>query len=124
MTRAPAIGLLVVAYPSLAAARRAARSLVREGTLACATVVGGATAFYRWEGRFFEERSALLLGKCPWRGIRRVTARVKVSHPDRVPEILALRVGHAWPSYATWVVDVWDQGAKPRRRRPARKVGS
>ena len=98
-----AVALILAAYPRRAAATRAAKSLVRDGVLACATVHAGATAHYRWEGRPFAEPSVILWGKCAWSRSRAAVAALKATHPDRVPEILAIRVAHAWPAYAAWV---------------------
>ena len=97
------IALILAAYPNRASAARSARALVRSGALACATVATGATAFYRWEGKYFEEGSVLLWGKVAWRRAGKAVEALRVSHPDRVPEILALRVGKALPAYAAWV---------------------
>ena len=97
------LALILAAYPNRASAARSARALVRSGALACATVEAGATAFYRWEGKFFEGRSVLLWGKVAWRRAGKAVAAVKEAHPDRVPEILAIRVDRALPAYAAWV---------------------
>src|SRR4029078_5074344 len=43
--------VILAAYPRRLAAERAARALVRDGVLACATVTPGARAFYRWKGK-------------------------------------------------------------------------
>ena len=97
------VALILAAYPNRASAARSARSLVRDGALACATVTTGATAFFRWEGKFCEEDSVLLWGKVAWRRAGAAVAALKESHPDRVPEILAFRADKALPAYAAWV---------------------
>ena len=97
------LALIVAAYPNRASAARSARALVREGVLACATVVPGATAFYRWEGRFHEEGSVLLWGKTTRRRAGAAVRAIAARHPDRVPEILTLGVADALPAYAAWV---------------------
>jgi periplasmic divalent cation tolerance protein len=97
------IALILAAYPNRASAARSARALVRSGALACATVATGATAFYRWEGKHVEERSVLLWGKVAWRRAGKAVAALKAAHPDRVPEIVAIRVDKALPAYAAWV---------------------
>lgn len=112
------IALILAAYPNRASAARSARSLVRDGTLACATVAAGATAFYRWEGKCLEEGSVLLWGKVAWGRAGDAVAALKEAHPDRVPEILAFRVGKAHPAYAAWVNAA--APSAPKRRSPAR----
>jgi len=100
--RGGAVALLLAAYPRRAAATRAARALVAQGVLACATVAPGARTFYRWEGRFHEAGSVLLWGKTSPRNAATAVKAIRALHPDRVPEILVLRAG-ALPAYAAWV---------------------
>src|SRR5690349_16721179 len=100
--RAPRLAMIVAAYPTRASASRAARALVRNGTLACATVAPGATAFYRWKGRFHEVASVLLYGKTARGRSRAAIKAIATLHPDQVPEILALDVDDAQPAYAAW----------------------
>ncbi|HSQ60493.1 MAG TPA: divalent cation tolerance protein CutA [Acidobacteriota bacterium] len=97
------VAVILAAYPRKAPAARAARALVRDGLLACATVAPGATAFYRWEGRSVEEGSVLLWGKTTLRGAAKAVEAIRALHPDRVPEILVLKTAGALPAYAAWV---------------------
>lgn len=105
------IVLLLAAYPRRADATRAARELVANGLLACATVASGAKAFYRWEGRFHEEASVILWGKTSSRRAASAMKALHSLHPDRVPEILMFRAG-ALPAYAAWVASATK--GKPR----------
>lgn len=95
--------LVLSAYPSRAAAERAARSLVRDRVLACATVVPGGKAFYRWNGREHADPSALLWGKTLGSRASAAVRAIRERHPDTVPEILVLpiRGGHA--PYLEWL---------------------
>lgn len=101
--RKPAVVLLLAAYPGRPAALRAARALVRDGLLACATVHPGATAVYRWKGRRAEERGAILWGKTTAAMAARAVRAVRALHPDEVPEILVLRVAGGHGPYLSWV---------------------
>jgi periplasmic divalent cation tolerance protein len=119
--RTPArVALIVAAYPNRASAARCARQLVRDGTLACATVAAGATAFYRWQGTFHEEPSVLLWGKTAWRRAAAAVAAIAAIHPDRVPEILALEVDKTPAAYAAWVTASSARAATPGRVAAAR----
>ena len=95
--------MILAAYPKRAAAERAARSLVRERLLACATVTPGGRAFYRWEGREHADPSTLLWGKTTRAKAEAAIRAIRESHPDRVPEILVLPIlgGHA--PYLAWL---------------------
>lgn len=97
------VAMIVAAYSTRAAAMRAARELVKVGVLACATVAPGATAFYRWEGKFFQEPSVLLWGKTAASRAGLAVKMIESLHPDRVPEILVLKTAGALPAYAAWV---------------------
>jgi periplasmic divalent cation tolerance protein len=100
----PAV-LILVAYPRRAQAERAARLLVRERVLACATTVPGARAFYHWRGREEAAPSTLLYGKTTAARSREAVRRIRESHPDEVPEILVLDIVGGHPGYLAWVAE-------------------
>lgn len=101
--RPPRAVLILSAYPRRAAAERAARSLVRERILACATVTTSARAFYRWKGRTVAEASALLWGKTTSARTKAAILAIRESHPDQVPEILVLPISGGEPRYLRWL---------------------
>jgi periplasmic divalent cation tolerance protein len=100
--RKPAV-LILAAFPGRPPALRAARALVRDRILACATVQSGATAVYRWKGRRCEERSTLLWGKTTAESADRAVRAIRAIHPDEVAEILVLRVAKGNAPYLDWV---------------------
>jgi len=102
--RAPRAVLILAAYPRLGVAERAARRLVRERVLACATVIA-ARAFYVWEGRLLGELSAVLHGKTTAARAPEALRRIRESHPDKVPEILVVDVAAGDPDYLAWVAE-------------------
>ena len=104
-TRPPRAVLILAAYPRRAAAERAARLLVRGRVLACATVSAPARAFYFWKGREVAEAGALLYGKTTAARARDAIRLIRQSHPDRVPEILVLKIAAGEPTYLAWVAD-------------------
>jgi periplasmic divalent cation tolerance protein len=95
--------MIGAAYPTRAAAERAARVLVRGRVLACATVAPGARAFYRWKGKEHAAPSTILWGKTTRARARAAVRAIRESHPDEVPEILVLPIlgGHA--PYLAWL---------------------
>jgi periplasmic divalent cation tolerance protein len=104
--RAPPRAVIVLAaYPGLRPAGRAARDLVRARVLACATVVPGARAFYRWEGRERADRSVLLIGKTTAVKANAAVKAVLAAHPDRVPEILVLPASGGHAPYLAWLAE-------------------
>ncbi len=102
--------VILAAYPKRAAATRSARSLVRDGVLACASVQPGATAFYRWRGRDVREASTLLWGKTTAALAPRAVEAIRALHPDEVPEILVLRVEGGNARYLAWVAESVGRG--------------
>ena len=100
--RASAV-LILAAYPRRPVAERAARLLVGERVLACATVVPGARAFYTWRGRRHAESSILLYGKTTAARAEEAVRRLRETHPDQVPEILVLEIAGGNPEYLAWV---------------------
>jgi len=100
--RAQAV-LILSAYPSRSAAERAARALVRERTLACATVIPGGRAFYRWNGKDHADPTALLWGKTLASRARAAVKAIRAIHPDTVPEILVLPVRGGHGPYLDWL---------------------
>ncbi len=101
--RAPRAVVILSAYPSRVAAERAARALVRSRAVACATVTPSGRAFYRWDGKERAEPSALLWGKTTASRSRAAVEAIRVSHPDRVPEIMILQVQGGHAPYLAWI---------------------
>ena len=101
--RKPATVVILAAYPGRPPALRAARALVADRLLACATVQPGGTAVYRWKGRRQEERSTLLWGKTTAAMAVRAIRAIRALHPDEVPEILLLPVTGGDARYLAWV---------------------
>ncbi len=97
--------LILVAYPRRAQAERAARLLVRERLLACATTVPGARAVYIWRGREEAGASTLLYGKTTAARSGEAMRRIRDTHPDEIPEILVLDVAGGHPGYLAWVAE-------------------
>lgn len=95
--------LILAAYPKRPAAERAAKLLVGERLLACATILPGARAVYVWRGRRHADPSTILQGKTTAARARDAVRRLRETHPDQVPEILVLDVVGGDPAYLAWV---------------------
>jgi periplasmic divalent cation tolerance protein len=102
-SRRPAAVMILAAYPRRAAAERAARSLIRDRLLACATVTSGARAFYRWRGREHAGPSTLLWGKTTRAKAEDAIRAIRKTHPDEVPEILVLPIQGGHGPYLEWL---------------------
>lgn len=103
--RAPRAVLLLSAYPRRAAAERAARGLVGDGVVACATVVPNGRAHYRWKGVLRADPSALLWAKTTAARARAAVRAIRAGHPDSVPEILVIPVSGGHAPYLAWIAN-------------------
>jgi periplasmic divalent cation tolerance protein len=101
-------GALIVALVTVADAEtgvRLGKQLVEERLAACAQVIPGGTAIYRWEGEVHVDPQTQLLIKTTgarWEALR---TRIVALHADEVPEILALPVADGLPEYLSWAVE-------------------
>jgi periplasmic divalent cation tolerance protein len=90
--------------PDDATAAAIATALVGERLAACVQRLPGMRSTYRWNGAVEQTDEVLLLIKTVADRIPAVFARVQALHPYDVPELLALDVRDASPSYLDWVI--------------------
>lgn len=79
-----------------------AHALVDEALAACVQQLA-VNSVYRWDDSIDSAAETLLLIKTTQARYTALVARLRVSHPYDVPEILALPVAHADPDYTAWV---------------------
>jgi len=91
--------------PSLSAARRLARVLVRERLCACVNIIPGLRSIYRWGGRVRDEGEVLLVLKTSAAQGARLRSRLLALHPYEVPELIAWPARVDVPAYARWLAD-------------------
>jgi periplasmic divalent cation tolerance protein len=102
---APDTGAVVV-LTTLAAEDEAVafvRALLDRRLIACGTVVPGTRSLYRWEGQVADEREAVVLLKTRRDRLADLERAFGELHPYRVPELLALPVGHGLEKYLRWI---------------------
>ncbi len=90
-------------------ARRIGRALVEEGLAACANILPGHTAIYRWEGRVEEAAEAAFVAKTTAARFEALRARVRALHSYALPAILALPAAAGDAEFLDWV----RAGARP-----------
>ena len=98
-------------------AERIGRAAVAARLAACANIIGGVTAFYRWEGKLRRGREAVLILKTSSARLRRLIAKVKQLHSYDCPCIEAIRVDAGFKPYLDWVA----RETTPRRTAKARR---
>ena len=95
--------VVLVTVADAAAGVALGRALVEEELAACAQVMPGGTAIFRWQGEIHADAQTQLLIKTR-RGVwPALQSRILALHDDEVPEILALPVADGLPAYLGWL---------------------
>jgi periplasmic divalent cation tolerance protein len=88
-----------------AAAEPMARALVERRLAACVNLLPKIRSIYRWEGRVEAADEVLMLAKTTVGGYPALETQVRLLHPYKVPEILALRCERGLPDYLGWLAE-------------------
>ena len=102
-------GGLVIIFVTAASEQEAAaisRALVEEGLAACANIIPQIRSLYRWEGKIWDEREALIIIKSREDLFERIRSRVKELHSYEVPEITAIKIDEGDSAYMQWIESV------------------
>jgi periplasmic divalent cation tolerance protein len=105
-----AMGLLYTTWPDRESADHAAETLLQEGLIACANILGEARSVYRWNGEVQRETEIIALLKTSAANAERASGRIAELHPYEEPAILNVainRVGSS-PSFLNWVASQAD----------------
>jgi periplasmic divalent cation tolerance protein len=84
-------------------AARIASSLVEERLAACVQVVGPIVSHYRWRGEVEEEREWQCLAKTTLARYPEVETAIRRLHSYEEPEIIAIPILAASPTYLAWL---------------------
>jgi periplasmic divalent cation tolerance protein len=79
------------------------RSLLEEGLIACANIVGPVSSLFWWQGKIDEENEFLVFMKSHKNLFERLSERVAEIHSYDVPEIIALPIIEGSPPYLDWL---------------------
>lgn len=104
-SRSDSYKTVLVTAPSLAVARKLARSVLEERLAACVSVVPGIESHYRWKGRLEKSREALLILKTTKARLAMLRQRVLELHPYETPEFVVLPIQGGSPAYLAWVAE-------------------
>ena len=86
-----------------AEATRIGRALVEEGLAACANVLPGHTAIYRWEGKLEEGAEAAFLAKTTAARFEALRIRVRALHSYALPCVVAFPAAAGDADFLAWV---------------------
>lgn len=95
--------LILCTCPHASEAETLAELLVEKRLAACVSVVPGMWSTYRWEGRIERAHELLLLIKTTADRFDAVRDCIVSSHPQTVPEVLAVDVFAGFDRYLDWV---------------------
>jgi periplasmic divalent cation tolerance protein len=84
-------------------ARQIGQALVDEKLTACANIVDGMEAIYRWDGNIVHDNETVLIAKTTGGRLEALEARVKALHSYDVPCIVAMPIGFGSPEYLDWI---------------------
>lgn len=84
-------------------ARRIGRMVVEERLAACANLLPGHTAIYRWEGEVREDAESALILKTTASRFEGLRARIRALHSYDLPAILALPAATGDADFLAWV---------------------
>lgn len=114
--------LVLSAYPSRAAAEKAARGVLRAKLAACASLLPQ-TSTYWWRGRLETAEEVLVVYKTAPKTVGALLGRLRASHPYEVPEIAELNVERAEPAYLRYLAETLDPSSLAGPGRPTRRAG-
>lgn len=84
-------------------AAKIVRSLLKEGLIACANIVGPVSSLFWWEEKIDETSEFLVFMKTHKNLFQKLSEMVREIHSYEVPEILALPIIKGSPPYLDWL---------------------
>ncbi|MCB2101603.1 MAG: divalent-cation tolerance protein CutA [Rhodobacterales bacterium] len=95
--------LVYVTAPNREVALALGRAAVGDRLAACANVLDGMTAVFRWDGAVQEEAETVLILKTREALVDTLTARLKADHPYDCPCVVALPITGGNGAFLDWI---------------------
>lgn len=99
------VTIVYVTTSSRAEALLLGRAMVEARLAACANVLDGMTAIYRWEGKMHEDDETVLILKTVAGRLGELTRRLRDMHSYDLPCVIAWNVAAGNPPYLDWIRD-------------------
>lgn len=106
MEKASDYRLVIVTTDSFDNAQHIARILVSEKLIACCSIIQNVISIYGWQGAVQERFEYIMFMKTSADKLDELESRITEMHNDRVPEIIAITIDSALPSYLQWIKQV------------------
>jgi len=95
--------LFYVTCPTPEMSQNIAKTLLREGLIACANILPQMESIYTWEGKITSSQETVLILKSTTDLSDRVINRVTSLHPYNTPCILVLPIEKGNEAYIRWL---------------------
>ena len=73
---------------------------------ACVNLLPPAQSIYRWKGEIESKTEVPVFIKTTHNNFHGVESRIRESHPDEIPEVIAIPIDQGSSDYLAWVSDV------------------
>jgi len=95
--------VIFMTAPDREEAVKIARQLLNDRLIACANIIGPVSSLFWWKGKVEKAKEFLVFMKSRRNLFEKLSARIKEMHSYEVPEIIALPILKALPSYLDWL---------------------
>ncbi|MDI6740686.1 MAG: divalent-cation tolerance protein CutA [Candidatus Edwardsbacteria bacterium] len=108
--------LIYSTFPAKDAAVKAARALLEE-QLAAGANLWPLESHFRWQEKIEQRDEWAVLFQAERRFYKRIEARLKQLHPDKVPQIVMWRMKDGFGPFLKWIMDETVRPVEKRERR-------
>jgi periplasmic divalent cation tolerance protein len=108
--------LVYSTFPDKDMATKAARALLEEQLVAGANL-WPLESYFRWQGKIEQRSECAALFQAERRFYKRIEARLKQLHPDKVPQIVMWRIKDGSEPFLKWIMDETVRPVEKRERR-------
>ena len=95
--------VIFMTAPDREEAVKIARQLLNDRLIACANIIGPVSSLFWWKGKVEKAKEFMVFMKSRRNLFEKLSARIKEMHSYEVPEIIALPIIEALPSYLDWL---------------------
>ncbi len=104
MSELEPIAVMVTSVGTEQQAVELSEELLARRLASCINIVPCLRSIYRWKGKVCEDTEYLLLVKTPRRLFGRVSEAIRELHSYELPEVMALPVEAAEPTFHEWIL--------------------
>jgi periplasmic divalent cation tolerance protein len=95
--------VVLVTVPTIKIARQIAQRVVTKKLAACVNIIPHINSFYIWDAKLNDDREFLLIIKTRKTIFNKLAVEIKLNHPYKIPEIIALPIIKGTKEYIGWL---------------------